>query len=172
MNFVVELPNSPRGCNAICVIVDRITKSVHFLHVKTTYSLSKYANLYIAEIIRLYGMPVSIVSDRDPRFVLKFWKSLQWAFGTKLNFSTAFNTQTDGQSERTIQTLEDMLRLCVLDFQENWEAHLPLVKFVYNNSFHASIGMAPYKALYRRKCRSPVCWTKVRERQILGPEIV
>ena len=172
MDFVVGLPNSPRGCNAIWVIVDRLTKSAHFLPVKTTYSLSKYANLYIAEIIRLHGMPVSIVSDRDPRFVSKFWKSLQRAFGTELNFSTAFHPQTDGQSERTIQTLEDMLRLCVLDFQGNWETHLPLVEFAYNNSFHASIGMAPYEALYGRKCRSPVCWTEVGERQILGPEIV
>ncbi|GFZ03498.1 hypothetical protein Acr_16g0001220 [Actinidia rufa] len=119
MDFVVGLPNSPRGCNAIWVIVDRLTKSAHFLPVKTTYSLSKYANLYIAEIIRLHGTPVFIVSDRDPRFTSKFWKSLQRALGTELSFSTAFHPQTDGQSERTIQTLEDMLRLCVLDFQEN-----------------------------------------------------
>ncbi|GFZ15866.1 hypothetical protein Acr_25g0002750 [Actinidia rufa] len=153
MDFVVGLPNSPRGCNAIWVIVDRLTKSAHFLPVKTTYSLSKYANLYIAEIIRLHGTPVSIVSDRDPRFMSKFWKSLQRALGTELSFSTAFHPQMDGQSERTIQTLEDMLRLCVLDFQGNWEMHLPLVEFAYNNSFHASIGMAPYEALYGRKCR-------------------
>ncbi|GFY96673.1 hypothetical protein Acr_11g0009790 [Actinidia rufa] len=168
----VGLPNSPKGCNAIWVIVNRLTKSAHFLPVKTTYSLSKYANLYIAEIIRLHGKPVSIVSDRDLRFVSKCWKSLQQAFGTKLNFSTAFHPQTDEQSERTIQTLEDMLRFCVLNFQENWEAHLPLVEFAYNNSFHASIGMAPYKALYGRKCRSLVCWTEVGERQILEPEIM
>ncbi|GFZ17085.1 hypothetical protein Acr_26g0003550 [Actinidia rufa] len=172
MDFVVGLPNSPRGCNAIWVIVDRLTKSAHFLPVKTTYSLSKYANLYIIEIIRLHGTPVSIVSDRDPRFTSKFWKSLQRALGTELSFSTAFHPQTDGQSERTIQTLEDMLRLCVLDFQGNWEMHLPLVEFAYNNSFHASIGMAPYEALYRRKCRSPICWTEVGERHMLGPEIV
>ena len=83
MDFVVGLPNSPKGCNAIWVIVDRLTKSAHFLPVKTTYSLSKYANLYIAKIIRLHGMPVSIVSDQDSRFVSKFWKSLQWELGTK-----------------------------------------------------------------------------------------
>ncbi|GFZ05260.1 hypothetical protein Acr_17g0008320 [Actinidia rufa] len=172
MDFVVGLPNSPRGCNAIWVIVDRLTKSAHFFPVKTTYSLSKYANLYIAEIIQLHGTPVSIVSDRDPRFTSKFWKSLQRALGTGLSFSTAFHPQMDGQSERTIQTLEDMLRLCVLDFQGNWEMHLPLVEFAYNNSFHSSIGMAPYKALYGRKCRSPICWTEVGERHMLGPKIV
>ncbi|GFS42569.1 hypothetical protein Acr_00g0080620 [Actinidia rufa] len=100
IDFVVGLPNSPRGCNAIWVIVDRLTKSAHFLPVKTTYSLSKYADLYITEIIRLHGTPVSIVSDRDPRFTSKFWKSLQRALGTELSFSTAFHPQTDGQSER------------------------------------------------------------------------
>ncbi|GFS40203.1 hypothetical protein Acr_00g0067140 [Actinidia rufa] len=172
MDFVMGLPNSPSSCNAIWVIMDRLTKSAHFLSVKATYSLTKYENLYITEIIRLHGMPISIVSDRYSRFTSKFWKSLQQALGTELNFSTTVHLQTDGQSERTIQTLKDMLRLCVLDFQENWKAHLPLVEFAYNNSFHASIGMAPYEALYERKCRSPVCWTEVRERQILGPKIV
>ncbi|GFZ19571.1 hypothetical protein Acr_28g0002760 [Actinidia rufa] len=124
------------------------------------------------EIIGLHGTPVSIISDRDPRFKSKFWKSLQRALGTELSFSTAFHPQMDGQSERTIQTLEDMLRLCVLDFQGNWQMHLPLVEFAYNNSFHTSIGMAPYEALYGRKCRSHICWTEVGERQMLGPEIV
>lgn len=162
--FRYGLPNSSRGCNATWVIVDCLTKSAHFLLVKTTYSLSKYMNLYIAKIIRIYGTPVSIVSDRDPSFVLKFWKSLQRAFGTKLNFNTAFHPQTEGQSEKTIQTLEDMLRLCILDFQGNWEAHLPLMEFSYNNSSHTSIGMALYEALYGRKCRSPVCCTNVGER--------
>ena len=92
--------------------------------------------------------------------------------GTQLNLSTTYHPQTDGQSERTIQTLEDMLRSCALDFEGNWEEHLPLVEFAYNNSYHSSIGMAPYEALYGRKCRSPICWTEVGERQILGPELV
>ena len=116
MDFVVGLPNLPKGCNAIWVIIDRLNKSAHFLPVKTTCSLSKYVNLYIAEIIRLHGTPVSIVLDRDPRFTLKFWKSLHQALGTELNFSTAFHPQMDRQSERTIQTLEDMLQLCILNF--------------------------------------------------------
>ncbi|GFS38841.1 hypothetical protein Acr_00g0059760 [Actinidia rufa] len=96
----------------------------------------------------------------DPYLWKVYEEILQRALGTELSFSTAFHPQTDGQSERTIQTLEDMLRLCVLDFQGNWEMHLPLVEFAYNNSFHASIGMAPYEALYGRKCRSPICWTE------------
>ena len=88
---------------------------------------------------------------------------MQEVLGTKLNFSTTYHPQTDGQSERTIQTLEDMLRTCVLDFGESWSKYLTLVEFAYNNSFHSSIQMAPYKALYCRKCRSPICWDEVGE---------
>ena len=111
-------------------------------------------------------------SDRDPRFTSRFWPSLQNALGTKLHFSTAFHPQTDGQYERTIQTLEDMLRACVLEFRGSWDTHLPLMEFAYNNSYQTSIGMAPYEALYGRKCRTPVCWDEVGERKLVGPEIV
>ena len=109
------------------------------------------------EIVRLHGASVSIVSDRDPRFTSRFLKSLQEYMGTQLKLSTAYHPQTDGQSERTIQTLEDMLRSCALDFRGNWEEHLPLIEFAYNNNYHGSIGLAPYKALYGRKCQSPIC---------------
>ncbi|RVW57618.1 Transposon Tf2-11 polyprotein [Vitis vinifera] len=126
----------------------------------------------LGEIVRMHGVPVSIVSDRDPRFTSRFWHSLQKALGTKLSFSTAFHPQTDGQSERVIQVLEDLLRACILDLQGNWDDHLPLVEFAYNNSFQASIGMAPFEALYGRKCRSPICWNDVGERKLLGPELV
>ena len=125
MDFVVGLPQTLRGLNAIWVIVDRLTKSAHFLPVN--------------EIVRLHGVPISIVSDSDPHFTSMFWKRLYGALGTKLKFSTAFHPQTDGQSERTIQTLEDMLRACMIDFKSSWEAHLPLVEFSYNNSFQATI---------------------------------
>lgn len=134
--------------------------------------MPQLAQLYLSEIVRLHGVPVSIVSDRDTRFLSRFWRSLQEAFGTTLNFSTAFHPQSDGQSERTIQTLEDMLRSCALDLRGSWEEHLPLVEFAYNNSYHSSIGMAPYEALYGRPCRSPTCWDEVGERRLLGPELV
>nr|GEX90991.1 putative reverse transcriptase domain-containing protein [Tanacetum cinerariifolium] len=97
-------------------------------------------------------------------FVIKLPKSLQ---GIRLDMSTAYHPETDGQSERTIQTLEDMLRACAIDFRKGWVNHFPLVEFSYNNSYHASIKAAPFKALYGRKCRSPVCWTEVGEAQIL-----
>ena len=106
-------------------------------------------------------MPVSIVSDKDPRFTAHFWKSLKKAMGTRLTMNTAFHPQTDGQPERTIQVLEDMLRACLLDHKGSWEEHFPLVEFAYNNSYQASIQMAPYEALYGRPCRSPICWTEV-----------
>ena len=109
MDFVVGLPRTQQGHNAVWVIVDRLTKSAHFLPVKVSYSLDKLTEIYIREVVRLHGVPFSIVSDRDPRFTSRFWPSLQYALGTKLRFSTAFHPQTDGQSERTIQTLEDML---------------------------------------------------------------
>jgi hypothetical protein len=115
------------------------------------------AKLYIDEVIRLHGVPISIISDRDPRFTSRLWPSLQRAMGTKLNLSTTFHPQTDGQSERTIQTLEDPLRFCVLEFGGNWEDLLPLMEFTYNNSHQTIIGMAPYEALYERKCRTLIC---------------
>lgn len=172
MDYVVGFLKSARGNNAIWVVVDRITKSTHFLPVKMTFSLDQLAQLYIKEVVRLHGVPVSIVSDRDPTFTSKFRKSLQGAMGTKLNFSTAYHPQSDGQSKRTIQTLEDMLRTCVLDLGGNWESYLPLVEFAYNNSFQATIRIAPYEALYGRRCRSPVHWDEVGEKRVLGPKIV
>ncbi|GKD67319.1 putative reverse transcriptase domain-containing protein [Tanacetum coccineum] len=111
------------------------------------------------------------IVTRDSR-LSNFWRSLQSALGTNLDMSTAYHPQTDRQSERTIQTLEDMLRACAIDFEKGWVNHLPLVEFSYNNSYHASIKAAPFEALYGQKCRSPVCWTKVREAQIFGPELI
>ena len=113
---------------------------------------------------------MSIVSDRGASFTSVFWQELQ-AMGTRLDFSTTFHPQIDGQSERTIQTLEDMLRMCVMDFGGQWDLHLPLIEFAYNNSYHASIEMTPYEALYGRKCILSLCW-KVGERQLTGPELV
>ena len=116
MNFVSRLPRSKKVCDAIWVIVDRLTKSAHFLPINMKYSLEKLAKLYLDEIVRLHGVSISIVSDRDPRFVSRFWKQMQRVLGTKLSLSTTYHPQIDRQSERTIQTLEDMLRACVMDF--------------------------------------------------------
>ncbi|KAJ9541625.1 LOW QUALITY PROTEIN: hypothetical protein OSB04_028131 [Centaurea solstitialis] len=172
MDFVTKLPRTPKGYDTIWVIVDRLSKSAHFLPMKETYSMERLTRLYIAEIVRLHGTPVSIVSDRDARFTSTFWQSFQREMGTRVNLSTAYHPQTDGQSERTIQTLEDMLRACVMDFGGSWEDHLPLIEFAYNNSYHSSIEAAPYEILYGRKCRTPLCWNEVGEKQLTGPEVV
>ena len=182
MDFITKLPKTTSGLDTIWVIVDRLTKSAHFLPIKETDKLEKLTRTYLREIVRLHGVPISIISDRDSRFTSRFWQSLQKALGTRLDMSTAYHPQTDGQSERTIQTLEDMLRACVIDFGKAWDTHLPLVEFSYNNSYHTSIKAAPFEALYGRKCRSPLCWAEVGDTQLAkgqatdntltGPEII
>ncbi|GJU73064.1 putative reverse transcriptase domain-containing protein [Tanacetum coccineum] len=172
MDFVTKLPKSSQGYDTIWVIVDRLTKSAIFVPMRETDPMDKLARMYLKEVVTKHGIPVSIICDRDPRFASNFWKSLQKALGTSLDMSTAYHPQTDGQSERTIQTLEDMLRACVIDFGNGWVKHLPLVEFSYNNSYHASIKAAPFEALYGRKCRSPVCWAEVGQVQLTGPELV
>ena len=139
MDFVTHLPWTPQGHDAVWVIVDRLTKSAHFLAVRMTFTLKRFYRLYIREIVRLRGVLVSIILDRDPRFMTHFWRSFQKAMGTRLTMGTTFHPQTDGQSERTIQMLEDMLLACVLNHKGSWEENFPLVEFAYNNSYQASI---------------------------------
>ncbi|GJY70304.1 putative reverse transcriptase domain-containing protein [Tanacetum coccineum] len=172
MDFVTKLPKTSQGYDTIWVIVDRLTKSAIFTPMRETDPLDKLARLYLKEVVTRHGIPVSIICDCDPRFASNFWRALQNALGTNLDMSTAYHPQTNGQSERTIQTLEDMLRACAIDFGKGWVNHLPLVEFSYNNSYHASIKAAPFEALYGQKYRSPVCWTEVGEAQILGPELI
>nr|GFB92816.1 putative reverse transcriptase domain-containing protein [Tanacetum cinerariifolium] len=148
MDFVTKLPKLSQGYDTIWVIVDRLTKSAIFTSIRETDPMDKLARIYLKE------------------------RSLQNALGTKLDMSTTYHPETDGQSERTIQTLEDMLRACAIDFGKGWVNHFPLVEFSYNNSYHASIKAAPFEALYGRKCRSSVCWTEVREAQIIGLELI
>nr|GEY33026.1 reverse transcriptase domain-containing protein [Tanacetum cinerariifolium] len=172
MDFIIGLSRTPSGYDSIWVIVDRLTKSAHFLPVKTTDSMEKLTQLCLKEVVCRHGVPISIISDRDIKFTSRFWRSLQEALGTRLDMSTAYHLETNGQSERTIQTLEDMLRACVIDFGGSWDRHLPLVEFSYNNSYHARIKAAPFEALYERKCRSPVCWIEVGDIQLTGLELI
>ncbi|KAI3805345.1 hypothetical protein L1987_27640 [Smallanthus sonchifolius] len=172
MDFITKLPRTSRGHNSIWVIIDRLTKSAHFLPIREDYRVEKLAQIYIDEIVSRHRIPLNIISDRDSRFPSRFWQSLQSALGTRLDLSTAYHPQTDGQTERTIQTLEDMLRACVIDFGGNWDSHLPLIEFSYNNSYHTSINMAPFEALYGRRCRSPICWSEIGEAQITSPELI
>ncbi|GKD96088.1 putative reverse transcriptase domain-containing protein [Tanacetum coccineum] len=146
MDFVTTLLRTSSGHDTIWVIVNRLTKSAHLLPMREGYKMERLSRLYLNEIVARHG--------------------------TRLDMSTAYHLQTDGQSERTIQTLEDMLRACILDFGESWDVHLPLVEFSYNNSYHASVRCAPFEALYGRKCHSPIMWVEVGEGQLIGPELV
>ena len=168
MDFVTHFSRTPRRYDAVWVIVDRLMKLAHFLVVRMTFTLEEFYRLYVREIVRLYGVLVSIVSDQDPKFTTHFWKSFQEAIGMQLMMNTAFHPQTDGHSERTIQGLEDMLQACILDHKGSWDEHLPLMEFSYNNSYQASIQMAPYKALYGRPCLSSIC----RQRWQRAPSLV
>ncbi|GJZ56488.1 putative reverse transcriptase domain-containing protein [Tanacetum coccineum] len=132
----------------------------------------RLARLYLNEIVSRHGVPISIISDHDSRFTSRFWQSMQEALGTCLDMGTTYHPQTDGQSEHTIKTLEDMLRACVLDFGGSLDVHLPLVEFSYNNSYNSSVRCAPFEALYGRMCRSPIMWAEVGEGQLIGPELV
>lgn len=154
MDFVVGLPRTQKGHDSIWVIVDRLTKSAHFIPVRTNYGGEKLAKLYVENIVKLHGVPSRIVSDRGTQFTSRFWKSLHKAMGTKLDFSSAYHPQTDGQTERVNQIMEDMLRACVLTYGKDWEQSLPYAEFSYNNGYQASLGMSPFEALYGRKCRS------------------
>ncbi|GKC16444.1 putative reverse transcriptase domain-containing protein [Tanacetum coccineum] len=133
---------------------------------RETDPMEKLSRMYLKEVVMRYGIPVLVICDRDPRFASNFWRSLQKALGTSLDMSTSYHPQTDGQIKRTIQTLEDMMRACVINFGKGWVNHLPLVEFSYNNSYHARIKAAPFEALYGRKCRSPICWVEVEEVQL------
>ena len=161
MEFITGLPRTLKGYIVIWVVVVVLTKSTHFVPGKTTYTASKRTQLYLTEIVRLHGVPVSIVSDRDARFTSKFWKGLQTAMGTRLDFSTPSQPQTDIQTERMNKVLKNMLRACVLEFSGSWDSHLHLREFAYNNSFQATIGVAQFEALYGKCCRTPVCWSEV-----------
>ncbi|GKB13285.1 putative reverse transcriptase domain-containing protein [Tanacetum coccineum] len=172
MDFKTKLPRTSSRHETIWVIMDRLTKFSHFLPIRKDYKMDKLARLYLNEIVARHGLLISIISDHDSRLTSRFWQSMKDALGTRLDTSMAYHSQTDSQSERTIQTLEDMLRACILYFGGSWDVHLPLVEFSYNNSYHSSVRCALFEALYGRKCFSPIMWAEVGEGQLIGPKLV
>src|SRR6266566_2425446 len=154
------------------VVIDRFSKVAHFLPVKESITASQLADLYVSRIVSLHGVPLEISSDRGSLFTSRFWNSFQEAMGTHLSFSTAFHPQSQGQVERVNQVLEDMLRACVISFGKKWEESLPYAEFSYNNSYQASLKMAPFEVLYGRKCRTPLNWSETGERPLFGPDII
>jgi hypothetical protein len=172
MDFIVGLPSTTRHHDSIWVIVDRLTKTTHFLHVHTTHKAEKYAEIYIDQIVRLHGIPRTIVSDRGALFEARFWEQLQKSLGTTVIRSSAYHPQIVGQTERVNQFLEDRLRACALHYGKNWDKCLPLAEFSYNNSYQSSLNMAPFEALYGRRCKTPLNWSQAGERKIFGPDQV
>jgi transposase InsO family protein len=168
MDFITRLPRTKSRYDSIWVVVDRLTKVIHFIPVKTTYTSARLAKIYMNRIVCLHGVPKSTVSDRGTQFTSHFWRQLHESLGTRLEFSIAFHPQTDGQTERVNQILEDMLRACALDYGSSRDGNLPYAEFSYNNSHQASIEMAPFDALYGRKCTTPLLWSGVGERSLSG----
>jgi hypothetical protein len=172
MDFIVGLPRTRDGYDSIWVIVDCLTKVAHFIPVKTTFTGAKLAELYMPRIVCLHGVPKMIVSDRGTQFTSRFLGKLHESLDTKLNFSSACHLQTDGQTERTSQILEDMLRACVLKHGDSWDKSFPYDEFSYNNSYQASLKMSPIEALYGRKCRTPLYCSETGERHLFGVDII
>ena len=148
MNFILGFPKTPSGEDSIWVVVDRLTKSAHFIPMKIKDPMDKLARLYVQNVICLHGVPQAIISERDSHFTLRFWQSLQKEMGINLKFSTAFHPQTDGQSEQTNQISEDMLQACMFEFKGSWIQYMSLIEFAYNNSYQVTIEMPPYEAIY------------------------
>ncbi|WVZ70439.1 LOW QUALITY PROTEIN: hypothetical protein U9M48_019110 [Paspalum notatum var. saurae] len=172
MDFIVGLPRTQKGYNSIWVVVDLLTKIAHFIPVNTTYSGAKLAELYISRIVCLHGVPKRIISDRGSQFTSSFWEQLHDSLDTKLRFSTAYHPQTDGQTERTNQILEDMLRACAIQYGTSWDKCLPYAEFSYNNSYQASLKKSPFEVLYGKRCRTPLFWNQTGEKQVFGPDII
>jgi transposase InsO family protein len=172
MDFIVGLPRTRAGYDSIWVVVNRLTKSAHFIIVKTSYNSAVLAELYMSRIVCLHGVQKKIVSDRGTQFTSHFWQQLHEALGTHLKFSSAYHPQTDGQTERTNQILKDMLRACVLQDQSGWDKRLPYAEFSYNNNYQASLKMSPFQALYGRSCRTLLQWDHPRKKASVSPEIL
>jgi hypothetical protein len=152
MDFIVGLPTTQFGYDSIRVIVDHFSKVAHVILVKTTYKGAKLAKLYIVRIVCLHGVPKKIVSDRGTQFMSRFWEKLHEAMDTILNFSSAYHPQTDGQTERANQILEDMLTAWALKDRKSWDKCLPYAEFSYNNSYQKSLKMSSFEVLYGCKC--------------------
>jgi hypothetical protein len=156
MDFIVGLPRTLAGYDSIWVVVDLLTKSAHFIPVKTSYNSIVLAELYMSWIVCLHGVPKKIVSDRGTQLTSHFWQQLHESMVTHLNFSLAYHPHTNGQTERTNQILEDMLRACALQDKSGWDKRLPYVEFSYNNNNQASLKMSPFQELYGRSYRTPL----------------
>ena len=158
MDFVTGLPTS-RGYDSIYVVVDMLTKMIHLFPMRKDASAKDIAHVFMKGMFLYHGFPRRIIFDRDSKFTSNFWRAIFEATGTQLSFSTAYHPQTDGQTERVNQIIEDMLRAYCMRELSKWTHYLYLIEFVYNSSYQKSIGMSPFKALYGQECLTPLKWT-------------
>jgi hypothetical protein len=172
IEFIMGLPRTQSGYDSIWVIMDRLTKVAHFIPVKTTYSGPQLVELYMSRILCLHGVSKKIVSNRGTQFTSKFWERLHETLDTQLRFSSTYHPQTDGQTKRVNQILEDMLRAYALQYGRSWDKSLPYAEFSYNNSYKESLKMAPFQMLYGRRCQTPLFWSEARERKVFGPDVL
>jgi hypothetical protein len=166
MDFIMGLLLTARKFDLIWVIVDRLTKSAHFVPVNTNYKIQKYAKIYITRVMYLHGVLKTIISDRGSQFVTRFWEPLHASLGTHLIHSSTYNPQTDDQ------ILEVMLRAYVMEHQGSWDKNLPWTVFSYNNSYQESLKMTPFEVLYGCQCHTPLNWIHPREKMIFGPNLI
>eukprot|EP00253_Pinus_taeda_P031931 PITA_31931 len=172
MDFITSLPLTRKNHDSIMVVVDKLSKAAHFIPVHSTYKAVQIAHLFMQNVFRLHGLPKVIISDRDVKFTSTFWRTLFDELGTQLNFSTAYHLQTDGQTERVNQMLEDMLRAYVMTKPTQWEEYLHLVEFAYNNGYHTSTQLSLFEVLYGRKCRTPSSWGGPEDKLSLGSKML
>jgi hypothetical protein len=172
MDFITGLPKSTKKNDSIMVVVEKLSKSAHIFPIKSTCKEIDIANIFMKDIFKLHGMPKEMVTDRDTKFTLRFWKSLMVGFETKLLFSIAYHPQIDGQVEKVNQIVEYMLRIDVMHQPKKWEDYLPLVEFAYNNGYEESLKMSPFEALYGRKCKIPINWINLVERITIRPDML
>jgi hypothetical protein len=172
MDFITGLPRTNKQHDSIMVVVDKLMKVAHFIPLETTHTTSNVVDIYMRKVAQLHGILKTIMSDRDPKFTLKFWRGLFKGLETSLNFSTTYHPESDGQKERVNQVIEDMLRMYVMDKPYRWEDYLHLVEFAYNNGYQASLKMSPFEALYGRKCNTPIGWDNSADREIIGPKLL
>jgi transposase InsO family protein len=172
MDFIVGLPLTARKFDSIWVIMDRLSKSAHFIPIHTNYNIQKYAGIYIARVLCLHRVLKVIISDWGSQFGAHFWEQLHASLGAHLIHSSAYHPQTVGQTERVNKILEDMLRACVLEHQGSWDQNLSKAEFSYNNSYQESLKMAPFEVLYGCRCRTPLNWIESWEKVIFGLDLV
>jgi hypothetical protein len=172
MDFIVGLSRTQSGNDSIWVIMDRLTKVAQFIPVKTTYCRPQLAELYMSRIVCLHRVLKKIVSDRGTQFTSKFWERLHETLDTQLCFSSAYHPQTDGQTRRVNEILEDMLRAYALQYGRSWDKSVPYAEFSYNNNYQESLKMALFEMLYSRRCRTPLFWSETREQKVFGPDIL